>query len=133
MPKPRYRLGLTQPLFVVPPPPSHIRGLTEAELDKLAVYLRQTTQALRGLDEQLGNRLADLEALSNPWREGFPVDPGGKKFGSQLHGRLLYWRPEQRGMVSAPDRLALSAIALSAVDARYRWPDRSDAICGAHR
>ena len=63
---PRYRLGLTQPLFVVPPP-SEIRGLTEAELDELAACLRAAEEALRRIDEALGGRLAAIESFEDPW------------------------------------------------------------------
>jgi hypothetical protein len=63
---PRYRLGLTQPLFVVPRP-SKMRGLTEAELDELAEYLRMAEEALRRIDEALGGRLAAIEGLESPW------------------------------------------------------------------
>jgi hypothetical protein len=65
---PRYRLGLTEPLFALPPPdPVKSRGLTEAELDRLAGDLRKVTKALRRYDAATGNCLVQLEELEDPW------------------------------------------------------------------
>jgi hypothetical protein len=63
---PRYRLGLTEPLFRVPMP-TRMRGLTETELDELARSLRGAETALRGYDEALGGRLGAIEGFEDPW------------------------------------------------------------------
>jgi hypothetical protein len=65
---PCYRLGLAEPLFVVPQPdPVRLRGLTETELDELARYRRAATEALEAYDEAAGDRLAAIESLEDPW------------------------------------------------------------------